>query len=147
MKKITPEVAALLIQFLNPIKEEIAPGTHNVSGETITFDISGQVKRGEDYDRTPTVSIPFKKVVALMIDQVAGRVQEKQKTKLLRIAQKIMVRAMKESLSPAEKGEAFDACMKNVESAEEAVKTWLGELPKTKTKGRTDIKNASINVA
>lgn len=143
---ITPAQAAILLQFLAPIKEQIEVGTHVVEGQTIAFDLSGIVKRGADYARTPTVSIPFKKVIALMIDIISGRVQEKQKAKLLRIAQKILVRAMKESLSPEQKGEAFDEAMHNVEAAEAAVKEWLGELPKATTKGRTDVKDGVVVV-
>lgn len=99
--------------------------------DTVTLKVTGSVKKGADYERTPTVSIPHKLAMALFLEK-SGITRE--------VAAAMLVDAMTEALNLNEKGEEFvEAKLRDVDAAEARVAAMLGQLPKVVVNGKTDV--------
>ena len=64
-------IAVVLSAVAGKAAGPLAPGQYNVD-ETLTVRVSGTVVKGEDESYTPTVAIPFKAVVALLLARMGA---------------------------------------------------------------------------
>lgn len=117
----------ILLNSVKCDKRSLEEGEYQVKA---CVNISGDIKKCPDYEKTPTVKIPLKKVLALFI-QYCGITRDSAIDKLKKAFEKAMEEDSKVDLDI-------------VESAETKVKEILKELPKQKCSGRT-ITNVSID--
>ena len=103
-------------------KATLPVGDHDFD---VTLRIQGTLRRGEDYSSTPTRSVPFKAVVALLVQRM-GFQRDK--------AMEIFVQAMKDSLTEGVKVDLGDVD-KGIALLNEA----LGDLPKVTSQGATTL--------
>jgi len=118
---------------------KLAPGEHEVSGR-FEVEVSGMIKKGEDSQRTPTVSIPYKVALALVLEK-AGVVGDAA-AKMLRDA---MTEAIDLSKDKDAKAALSERC-KCVEVAEQRVQDMLDDLPKVTVSGRTTMKDCEVTI-
>lgn len=104
-------------------RREVKPGTYPVD---FTVHVSGSIKVGEDSDKVPTVSIPFKDVLALFV-QRAGITRETS----LKLLRECVATALKDDNTAA-------GCLdEHIEAVyAEEVATVLASLPRTKVAGQ-----------
>lgn len=109
----------------------LPPGKYDVD-EVVTVHVIGTVSKAKDVEYTPTVAIPLKTALALLLEK-AGVVGPH--------ANRMLVAAMTEALAAdVDANEALKARMKDVDVAMEAVAASLGKLPKEKRAGATTVK-------
>lgn len=109
----------------------VGVGTHNID-ETVTLHIKGTVKKLEDKMITPTVNIPLKATLALVLEK-AGFMRER--------AKELLIEAMTEAMELEAKGDVFVASqVKDIDTAMEHVKDITSKLPKTPQSGATYVK-------
>lgn len=107
------------------------PGVHNIDA-TFTLHVKGTVTKSADGLSKPTVNIPLKTTLALILEK-SGFMREHSKA--------LLIEAMQEALALEAKGEEFVAeRVKNIEEAMSHVEEIIGELPKVPKSGRTTIK-------
>jgi hypothetical protein len=108
------------------LRAKVGPGVYKVD---VTLHISGTLKVGKDYPKTPTVSIPVKEVMALLIHRM-GVTREK--------AKEILIDVLKTAIAESGKGEGSIAheYKEEIEAAEAHVKEVISALPKTISKGQ-----------
>jgi hypothetical protein len=110
-------------------KPRLAQGSEETIDETITLRVRGTVKKGEDTEYRPTVDIPLKLALALVLEK-AGYGREGQREN----AVALLVEAMTEALEAGEKAdEAITERIRDIDAAMERVQAGLNKLPlKTK---------------
>jgi xanthine/CO dehydrogenase XdhC/CoxF family maturation factor len=107
---------------------KLPPGVHHVD-TTITFKVTGTVKKNEDEPYTPTAEIPLLPTMALLLEK-AGIVGD--------AAINMLATAMKEALILNEKPEdAIKSKLKDYYAAEKKVLAMIGDLPEKKRSGKT----------
>lgn len=106
----------------------LTSGDHSVD---VMLHVSAIVRKGEDYERTPTASIPTKKVLALFV-RYSGVTRD--------AALAVLERAMTDALNNEIAAEFGD-----LEAAEEKVIKTLGELPKVKVSGATTVHDLVVD--
>jgi hypothetical protein len=123
----------ILLQKLidEKIKQEnitLDEGTFEVN-ENISIQLIGTLKKGKTYESAPTVNIPFKTVLALMIEKSGAM-----KKKLIKMFTECATEAIlnKESLE-----EKFQERFIDYEEATGLIKQSLKSLPKIKKNGPT----------
>lgn len=133
---ISSALKSILSKFLSNLDLPMPAGEYSVD-QIITLRVKGNVRKGEDFPRPATVSIPFKSVLALFADRVTGIVQENQKEKVFQM----LVESMQDCMNNSdEKVEKIKALMKNLEASEKAVKEKLiQKLPEQTVSGLTTI--------
>ena len=115
-------------------KSEISKGEHKIDN-TLTIDIKGIVNKFADESYTPTVSIPIKATLALLLNRM-GFQRDK--------AAALIVEVMTEALKADEKAdEALAATLKEIEQAEQRVADMTAALPKKTRKGKTTDKTTA----
>jgi hypothetical protein len=117
----------------NQLKNQPEPPVGSVDvNEILTLEVKGTVKKAEDYERTPTVSIPLKATLALVLEK-SGITRDR--------SMAILVEAMNEALQAQEQGEEYVKDMiRNVVEAENRVQNMLGQLDKVTVSGSKTIK-------
>ena len=129
---------ALLVKKFKDADLDLDVGRHWVD-ETVVVRVSGTVERHEDQWIAPTVSIPLIPVVAFLWERLG--VEREDAMGILRGAIQDAMRAKVEE-SPSIKSK-----MDDVAEAVAAVKRDLiGELPKMRRSGRTDVTDLRITV-
>lgn len=101
-----------------------APGTHYVDA-IVGLHVKGVVTKGEDTEYTPTTSIEYTKVLAIVLDKL-GVTRD-------RVAD-LVAESIKESLDDKVD---YSEYVRNIDLANQRVQDILGKLPKKKRKGRT----------
>jgi hypothetical protein len=131
-------VKALIVKKFKDADLDLDVGRHWVD-ETVVVRVSGTVERHEDQWIAPTVSIPLIPVVAFLWERLG--VERADAMGILRGAIQDAMRAKVEE-SPSIKSK-----MDDVAEAVAAVKRDLiGELPKMRRTGRTDVTDLRITV-
>lgn len=102
-------------------RELLTPGVYNVS---TLVKVEGTIKVGEDYEATPTVSIPIKETMALFI-KYCGCTRES--------AIKLLTQAMNEAMD-ANNGKAQGYLAETIPFIDETMKTVEAEILKKLTK-------------
>jgi hypothetical protein len=124
-------------------KTGLALGSHTIN-QTFTIQINGTVNKAADEQYTPTVDIPIKLALALVLEK-AGFQRENAKKLLLDAMTEALTLSDKEeellkdstSLTPAEL--AIATRLKDVEKAMEHVKDVTNNLPPKTRKGKTTV--------
>jgi len=100
--------------------------------ETVTLHVKATVKRNADYQTTPTVSIPLKATVALLLAKMGFQRDR---------AAELLVEAMTEALNADQLGEdAIAARIADVDTAMARVQAITAALPKEPRNGATTVK-------
>ena len=108
------------------------PVGRSVIDETITLRVQATLNRGEDYTTPPTVSIPLKATLALMLAKMGFQREA---------ASELLVEAMQEALAAETLGaDSIKARMKDVDAAMARVQAITAALPPEPRKGRLDVR-------
>ncbi len=134
----------ILLTALNSVIAKLAkangpiqPGSYNVD-ETVTVRVAGTVEKLEDELYTPTVDIPLKRVMALLLARM-GFQRDK--------AMDALVDAMTAALNADMNADPFiDAMMKDVDEAMKHVQSVTAALPPKTRTGKTKV-DATLVVA
>jgi hypothetical protein len=123
-------VAKLLEKQIKARNIDVPVGTVTVD-ETVTIHVKATVKRLADQEYTPTISIPLKATVALLLAKMGFQRDR---------AADLLVEAMTEALNDDVLGsEAIAARLADVDTAMERVTAITAALPKDKRKGATSV--------
>lgn len=115
-----------------------APQGKNDIDVTITLRVKASITKGADVDYTPTVDIPLKATLALVLEK-AGFSRE--------YAAKLLTEAMTEALEAGEKGnEAVESRLKDIDLAMDRVSAITAALPKKTRSGPTTVKGSVVEV-
>jgi len=102
--------------------------------ETVTLHVKATIKRNQDGEYTPTISIPLKATMALLLAKM-GFQRER--------AAELLIEAMTEALSGERLGEdAISERMADVDAAMARVTAITDALPKAVRKGATTVKGS-----
>lgn len=120
-KVITEGLNAVESTAISKVKAagELTPGDHNID---VYLHVTGCLRKGEDYESTPTRKIPTLKALALAVKRMGF-----QREKFIEILNASMVEAI-EGADTAD----IEA---DIADTEKIVRDMLGELPKTKCSG------------
>lgn len=117
-------------------KPRLAQGSSEDIDEVVVLRVKGQVKKGEDNEYTPTVDIPLKTAFALLLEK-AGYGREDQRQNAI----DLLVESMTEALTAdADKDEALQARMFDIDKAMDRVKQATAALPKKTRNGTVTVK-------
>lgn len=131
-------IKALIVKKFKDAEAELDVGRHYID-ETVVLRISGTVERHEDQWIAPTISIPLIPTIAFFWERLG--VEKDAAMGVLREAITEAMRA-KTNESPSIKSK-----MDDVAEAVSAVKRDLiGELPKMRRAGRTDVSDLRVTV-
>ena len=123
-------IATIMAAVAGKAAAPLAPGQYTVD-ETVTVRVQGTVVKGADESYTPTISIPFKAVVALLLARM-GATRE--------AAIDTLVEVMTEALSGGESAvEGLEARTKDVDAAAARVAGLLAALPEKTRTGKTKV--------
>ena len=130
-------IQTALVKLLGKDLAVLTPGKTEIN-EVITLHVQGTLRRGEDSYYTPTVSIPLKATLALLLSRM-GFQREK--------AGEILVQCMTEALTLTNdtkpKGaDILEALMANVDDAMARVNQITGVLPKQLRAGAVTVKGS-----
>lgn len=135
---------AIMLAALNAVLAKLAkasgplaPGSYAVD-ETVTVRIAGTVDKGEDEVYTPTVDIPLKRTMALLLARMGVQREA---------AMAAMVAAMTDALNAGRNADAdIDAYMADVDAAMARVQSVTASLPPKTRTGKTRV-DATLAVA
>ena len=123
-------VATIMAAVAGKATCPLAPGQYNVD-ETLTVRVCGTVVKGEDETYTPTVAVPLKAVLALLLARM-GATRE--------AAMDAMVSAMADALNGGEGAvEGMADRTKDVDTAMARVNDMLAALPEKTRSGKTRV--------
>lgn len=123
-------VLVAISELLDGDKKNITPGQHHIEG-IYKIRLNAFVKKGKDTESAPTTSIPFKTVLALMLEK-AGATREN----LLSMLETCVKEAMDNGEDIKEKlGERFKELDKSIGK----VTARLKNLPKVPKSGSTTV--------
>jgi len=114
-------------EFLSELVDSVPPGTYNLD---FTVHIKCTLKKGLDYERTPTSNIPLLPALALMAKHAGLTRSEQAITILFDILQKSM-----EYSNSGDKAKELLLAETGVMEAMERIKAYAETLPKVKTRG------------
>lgn len=129
---ITVALAKALEKTAKPIKLPV--GEHAIN-QTITLQVRGTVKKGEDHEYTPTVDIPLLSTMALLLEK-SGFQRERSKELLIEAMQEALAENVEGNEVVAERVRDIEAAMVHVRQVTEA-------LPK---KNRSGITNVNVEI-
>lgn len=125
------DVAHVALARLLKDQPDLPVGTVEVD-ETITLRVKATVRRGEDHEYVPTVSIPLKATVALLLAKMGFQRDQ---------ASAMLVEAMTEALNADTLGsEAVAAHLADVDLAMARVTAITNALPPQTRKGATTVR-------
>lgn len=135
---------AILLTALNAVMAKLAkaagplaPGQYAVD-ETITVRVAGTVDKGEDETYVPTVDIPLKRTMALLLARMGVQRDA---------AMAALVAAMTSALNADRNADGdIDAYMKDVDAAMARVQSVTAALPPKTRTGKTRV-DATLAVA
>jgi len=131
-------VKALIVKKFKDAELNLDLGRHWVD-ETFVVRVSGAVERHEDQWIAPTVSIPLIPTVAFFWDRLGV-----EKDDAMRVLREAITEAM---LAKTNESPAIKSRMDDVAEAVEAFKRDLiGELPKMRRAGRTDVSDLQVSL-
>jgi len=131
-------VKALIVKKFKDAEMDLDVGRHWVD-ETFVVRVSGAVERHEDQWIAPTVSIPLIPTVAFFWDRLGV-----EKDDAMRVLREAITEAM---LAKTNESPAIKSRMDDVAEAVEAFKRDLiGELPKMRRAGRTDVSDLQVSL-
>jgi len=108
-------------------------GDYHFDNMKVVVTLNGRANKAEDYERTPTASIPMIPVLCILLKKT-GAVGNN--------CLNLIMEAMTEALEAGEKGDEYmQALMKEYAVAEEAVKAKLAKLPAVQAKGPFTVKD------
>ena len=114
---------------------ELATGSYEID-QTVTLHVKGTVKKGADCEYTPTVSVPLKATVALLLNKMGFQRDR---------AAELLVEAMTEALEWERLGEeTIVERLADVDAAMERVQQITAQLPKQLRKGATTVKGTVV---
>ena len=117
---------------------ELATGSYEID-QTVTLHVKGTVKKGADCEYTPTVSVPLKATVALLLNKMGFQRDR---------AAELLVEAMTEALEWERLGEeTIVERLADVDAAMERVQQITAQIPKQVRKGATSVKGTVEVVA
>ena len=117
---------------------EIPVGVHELDGLEVRMILRGKAKKSQDEDYVPTISVPFKAVLALVFQRMG--IQQP-------LMRQMFVDAMTEALRDGEKAEEYvSAFTKNYETWEAEVTSTLASLPKATRKGKLTVNGADYEL-
>ena len=123
-------LAKLLEKQAKADRIDVPVGTSEVD-ETVTIHVKAKIKRLADQNYTPTISIPLKATLALLLAKM-GFQRER--------AAELLVEAMTEALNENRLGEeTIVARLADVDTAMERVQEITAALPKDTRKGATSV--------
>ncbi len=122
----------------------LLPGDHPIDA-IVTLRARGVVSKQADYEVAPTVEIPFKATLALVLEK-SGFMRDK--------IMELLIAAMTEALNSeahpdlltAEKVAQLETRMKDVDAAMEHVNATLAAMPKVRRSGSTVTKKVNVEV-
>jgi hypothetical protein len=112
-------------EFLKELRSKILPGTYDVN---FALHIKGNVRVGNDFERTPTTNIPIKSAFALFVAYAGLVVGEAAMTALISVVSEAIEDEEKAAKLISEKLPMVDNIMAIIDRK-------LSGLPKVKTKG------------
>ena len=129
---------ALLVKKFKDAELDLDVGRHWVD-ETVVVRISGSVERHEDQWIAPTVSIPLIPTIAFFWDRLGV-----EKHAAMTVLREAITEAMR---AKTDESPSIKSKMDDVAEAVAAVKRDLiGELPKMRRTGRTDVSDLQVTV-
>ena len=132
-------IKALIAKKFKDTDLDLDVGRHWVE-ETIVLRFSGTVKRHEDQWILPTISIPLIPTIAFFWDQLGVRKEE-----TIGVLREAITEAMRAGVNESP---SIKSKMDEVAEAVAAVKRDLiGELPKMRRAGRTDVSDLEVSVS
>lgn len=118
-------------------RDQVGPGVHKDVEMTLTIK-AGEVRIGQDTDKAPTVSIPLKAAMALLIKRM-GFQREK--------AVETLRDVMQEALRLDKDAEKTILAEQGVADAEKMLKEEvLAKLPRTPVKGAVKVKDVTLTL-
>lgn len=112
---------------------DLPVGTVEVD-ETVTLKVKATIKRNADHDYTPTVAIPLKATLALLLAKMGFQRDN---------AAALLVEAMTEALNEERLGEeTISERLADVDAAMARVQAITAALPKENRKGATTVKGS-----
>ncbi len=116
----------------------IAPGSYGLD-ETITLRVAGTVEKGEDESYVPTVDIPLKRTMALLLARMGFQREA---------AMDALVAAMTDALNAGRNADGdIDGYMKDVDTAMAHVQSVTAALPPKTRTGKTRVDCTLVAVA
>ncbi|MFN9368835.1 MAG: hypothetical protein ACK6CT_08720 [Planctomycetia bacterium] len=132
-------IKALIAKKFKDTDLDLDVGRHWVE-ETIVLRFSGTVERHEDQWILPTISIPLIPTIAFFWDQLGVRKEE-----TIGVLREAITEAMRAGVNESP---SIKSKMDEVAEAVAAVKRDLiGELPKMRRAGRTDVSDLEVSVS
>ncbi len=126
-------LSAQLAKEAKKVRKGLPVGDHEVSTE-VTLSVNGTINVSEDYDRTPTVSVPLLRTMALALSY-AGVTGEH--------ALEAVTKAMNTALTEDKDANGQLAQVKAIEEKVNEIKAkFATELPKASVKGPVKVKAA-----
>ncbi len=106
-------------------KPRLAQGSEETIDETVTLRVRGTVSKGKDTDYTPTVDIPIKLALALVLEK-AGYGRQGQRENAIALLTEAMSEALQQGDEPSE---AIAERIKDIDKAMGLVQSSLSDLP------------------
>jgi hypothetical protein len=129
---------ALIVKKFKDSELELDIGRHSID-ETVVLRVSGSVERHEDQWILPTVSIPLIPVIAFFWERLGV-----ERDPAMSVLREAIAEAMRAKLNESP---SIKSKMDDVAEAVAAVKRDLiGELPKMRRAGRTDVSDLAVSV-
>ena len=131
-------IKALIVKKFKDAELDLDVGRHFIE-ETVVVRISGTVERHEDQWILPTVSIPLIPTIAYFWERLGV-----DKDAAIRVLRDAITEAMKERIneSPSIKSKMDDVA----EAVAPVRRELIGELPKMRRAGRTDVGDLQVTV-
>jgi hypothetical protein len=128
---MNPVIAAAIEKLVGKMKSAVSVGTHHVD-EVVTLHIKGEVKKFPDETYTPTVSVPLKATMAVMLHLMGF--QRDKAINVLSQAMKMAINMNKDS------NEEILSFLEDVDAALENVESMTSTLPPQTRTGKTTVK-------
>jgi len=136
---LTPETIVAIKKYLDSLKStSVNTGTHQVK-EKILIEVDAVVKKFPDETYTPTVSIPLKSVMAILL-HLCGFQRER--------ASEILVKAMTMAINnQLDANEEIQSLLKDIDSCMARVEEVTSSLPPKTRTGKTTVNINSANIS
>lgn len=128
---ISPEVAIAAEKLFAKVKTPVSVGTHQVD-QVLTVRIKGEVKKFPDETYTPTVSIPLKAVIGVLLHRMGFQRET---------AANVLTLALREAINlGSNTSEEIKALMSDVDDCMKRVEDMTSTLPPQQRAGKTTVK-------
>lgn len=128
---ISPELAVAAEKLFAKVKTPVTVGTHQVD-QVVTVRVKAEVKKLADETYTPTVSVPYKAVIGVLLHRM-GFQREK--------AAEMLTEALRDALNlGANTNEEIKSLMSDVDDCMKRVEDMTSTLPPQHRVGRCSVK-------